>query len=97
MAWPKGVERKVTKKEEAAVPKVEPAKEVVPSRLVGHPIAEVKTAYEPRPDMGGIKPPAKADEPCDNCKHVQGMHYGPTEAPEITWCNVAGCKCQAFS
>lgn len=49
--------------------------------------------WEPKPDMGEIKPKAPAEKEC-TCLHFGKTHYGPEGK---TWCNVGGCNCQKFN
>ena len=51
----------------------------------------LKEIFQPKPDMGAIKPPPAAEFKC-NCSHEKKLHYGGAK----DWCNVTGCKCQEF-
>ena len=69
-------------------PKVEAIPDAVPA-IVESP---TPPPWEPKPNMGDIKPPKAEELPC-GCGHAKKDHYGP----KTDWCNVNGCRCQRFN
>ncbi len=74
----KGVVHKEPFKEEKAKP-------------VGHSVAVVES-YQPKPDMGDIKPPPESKTIC-KCGHEKEFHYGG----QYGHCNRPSCQCLKFS
>ena len=88
----KGVKNKPKDKtpEVTTPPQAEPVAPT-PTKPHGHSFT-VKEEFDPKPDMGKIKPPADSTKIC-RCLHQKAMHYGPS----TDWCNTGGCQCQNFN
>lgn len=93
MARPKGTKNKPKAdkaKEPVVTTPVEPVAPM-PTKPHGHGVT-VKEEFNPKPDMGTIKPPADGAKLCE-CLHRKDIHYGPS----VDWCNTGGCQCQNFN
>jgi hypothetical protein len=67
-----------------------PESAVVSKEVFDEPTPE--PGWEPKPNMGDIKPPKAEEFPC-GCGHPKAMHYGP----KTDWCNTRNCTCQRFN
>lgn len=67
-------------------------KEPVVDEIKNAATASLKEIFNPKPDMGPVKPPPVGELIC-NCGHEKKLHFGGPRG----WCNKTGCNCQGFA